>query len=307
MGSKVKSIPFATYDLAVYLPGGFLILSFLNLIVLKSFGVDLPFRELSDSFSGETKSVSLSFLLDVILVISMSYLIGHLASFVSSYIIEKFVHFWLGVPANVYLDILDLRDDQSPRVVFQNQLKKARKNFFARETLLVHMVVSVAQAPAALILIVYYIVKPFGFYTPKIPRGVKEKAAENLATAGFPDAIIRDSRWDKLLEHYTANHCPQAYQRLYNYLVIYGALRMIALIGLMICWYLPLSTAFNIIVSEGSFSFEWIGFSFWDFVICFFIAPSIYVLCLMAFSKFNRRFFEESLFAVAMNGHCQTS
>tara|TARA_R110002124_G_scaffold252634_1_gene418030 strand:- start:2897 stop:3820 length:924 start_codon:yes stop_codon:yes gene_type:complete len=307
MGSKVKSIPFATYDLAVYLPGGFLILSFLNLVFLKNFGVDFPFRELSNSFANEGNSVSLSFLLDVILVISISYLIGHLASFISSYVIEKFVHFWLGFPANVYLDILDLRVDESPREVFRSQLERARKNFFARETLLVHMVISVAQAPAILILIICYIFKPFGFYTPKIPKGVKEKAAENLKTAGFPDAIVRDSRWDKLLEHYTANHCPLAYQRLYNYLVIYGALRMIALIGLMICWYLPLSTAFNINISEGLFSLQWAGFSCWNFVICFLIVPSIYVLSLMAFSKFNRRFFEESLFAVAMNGHSQTS
>ena len=105
--------------------------------------------------------------------------------------------------------------------------------------------------------------------------------------------IRQGSRWDKILEHHVANRCPSAYSRMYNYLIIYGALRLISLIMLMILWiFIFNDLIIKIECLKLGYFFQCLSLkiSLQYLIIC-----SVYIMALMAFSKFNRRYFEESV------------
>jgi hypothetical protein len=76
---------------------------------------------------------------------------------------------------------------------------------------------------------------------------------------------------------------------MYNYLVIYGALRSLALLILVYLWYILLSDLW--LKAHSTFKFDL------KTTIVFNLGSVIYVLAVMAFAKFNRRYFEETILA----------
>lgn len=76
---------------------------------------------------------------------------------------------------------------------------------------------------------------------------------------------------------------------MYNYLVIYGALRALALLVLSYLWYMLIADICS--KSRGYFDLDLKA------TIVFNIGPFVYVLSVIAFAKFNRRYFEETILA----------
>lgn len=275
-----RSLPFAMYDLAVYLPGGAIFIAISKVSIDSLFGIGGPF--LSNLSSNET----IRLVLASIVWLSASYFVGHLAAFVSTYVVEKLVHNHLGYPSEVWL--------VGERVYRSSASTSFSLHQFFRDKLCrwprgwVSYLILVAQLPALLPLALVFWLKPFGFYSPKLPAGLSNLVEQRLRYISQTSSINDGNRWEKLVEHFVSNKCPVAYTRMYNYLVIYGALRILSLAIIFACWMLIIDSTFNGL-SGGEF----------DGLKAFLILsmPFAYVLSVMAFAKFNRRFFEESILA----------
>jgi hypothetical protein len=94
-----RALPFAAYDLAVYLPGGAILLLLLQ----------YTFATISDAPLAAPISLAGHDTVDDIVMgvvwLSASYLAGHLGAFFSTYAVERFVHNALGYPSNVWLEM----------------------------------------------------------------------------------------------------------------------------------------------------------------------------------------------------------
>jgi hypothetical protein len=267
-----RNLPFAMYDVAVYLPSGAV-----GLILASKVSRDLLGYAGPIDF-GRMDDTAVQQVIVAIVWLSASYLTGHIIAFISSYIVEKFIHNNLGYPSEVWLKSEmsatngKLRDEVV-KLIFKENMSKARSNW-------VHSIILLSQLPAIVPLMIMKMLLPLGFYSTKIPfglLGILERRFDVLKTGV------------KIVEHYVANNCPSGYTRMYNYLVVYGALRSIALIVLFYLWASILFTLKMIFIDNWSFSLQrTVYFTFGSFS---------YVLCLMAFAKFNRRYFEESVLA----------
>jgi hypothetical protein len=220
--------------------------------------------------------------------LSASYLAGHLGAFVSTYLIEKFVHNSLGYPSDIWIKF-EIRNFEGwsgniLRKIFTENIKNTKINF-------VSILVIFAQAPALVPILFFYLAKPFGFYSPKLPLQILPAVRKQFEKLDLDIVVKQGSRWEKVVEHFVANHCSLAYTRMYNYLVIYGALRILSLILLMLCWAF-LCRDIYIKCNGGVFSLQ-VTLEYMSFA-------SGYILAVMAFAKFNRRYFEETILAFVL-------
>ena len=323
-----RSLPFAAYDLAVYLPGGAIIL----VLLAHLFGLGAVDDGVSTGGGAATSAIASQAALQIRLSanstvnavieglfwFSASYLTGHLAAFVSTYLIEKPVHNWLGFPSEnyelretEYQKILAGRSAQdfSPQdheafvaAVTQRQkddIKTYKKGISAKVGMF-------ANAPVFPFIVLFRIIVPLGFFNNKIPLGHRDRLENRLSDYGLGDGLMQDPRWHKLLEHVVANNFPAAFNRMYNYLIIYGALRLLALILLGAVWWSLAVFPWGIDLaadaiwrSKGFFENVWSIANAW---FPFLALSTIYVMCVMAFAKFNRRYFEESVYALLVDG-----
>jgi hypothetical protein len=220
--------------------------------------------------------------------LSASYLAGHITAFAASYLIEKFVHNHLGYPSDIWLKSEELPSKGKPRrlvfrKIFSRNLQQAPDQYW------VPRLINLLQLPAAIPILVLGWLKPFGFYTPKIPFGLLPLVKHRFEALGTKVPLEQGSRWEKIVEHYVASHCIPAYTRLYNYLVIYGVLRTLGVLILAYLWYFLTRDVMLKVANGCAFDLKRTLF--------FHGCTASYVLCLMAFAKFNRRFFEESIYA----------
>lgn len=278
---KYRALPFAMYDLAVYLPGGAIILVVARWAVNALLEIDLSLPQ--GLISGDpTDPIGLA--VRAIIWLSASYLVGHLAAFVSTYAVEKLVHNNLGYPADVWLQ-WENDEKNDCRAIFANNIKNRPKN-------LVSYIILIFQLPAIIPILIVLIWKPFGFYVPKLPKGIFELVKDKYKSTKAPIEIKSGSIWDKIVEHFVSNRNELAYSRMYNYLVIYGTLRQLSLIIIIIIW---ISLLIDVkMASEGSVVFDLHRFLF---IQCMAFS---YTACVMAFAKFNRRYFEETIMALIL-------
>lgn len=283
--SDTKSLPFATYDIVVYLTTGFLALVATSFIILPHLGLDSAIVEVSKQPS---------FIYSIIAFISFllaSYVYGHLIAFISSYVIERLVHSFLGYPSDVYFT-LATNGKVDDRTVFISSVKSYRFSLVSFGLILLSL-------PAIPVYVGIYLIGAFGFYYPKIPFALLPKLKERIKSLNLGVECAIGTRWIKVVEHYVANHCPVAYVRLYNYLVIFGLFRSVSLMSLCLLW------AFWILIIFHNITFEFAGKS-WTLalnlgwagaIFAFAVLSAVHVLNVMAFCKFNRRYFEEAVLA----------
>ena len=226
------------YDLAVYLPGGAVILvlakAALEAITGQNFDVFTGSLQLRD---GDT----IGMIIHAILWLSASYLAGHLASFISTYVVEKPVHNYFGYPSAIWLDF----EQQARPGSIAEDIRKIVRTTYKRSWTegrkdIVQIGVLLIQLPALIFFAGIFKRGAFGFYSPKLPLGILGDVQAKYAAIGVSVEIKNGTRWEKIIEHHVANNCPIAYGRMYNYLVIYGALRLLSLILITLCWYIIL-------------------------------------------------------------------
>lgn len=284
-----KSLPFATYDLAVYLPGGAV------LLVLAQYTLETV---IGSTFLPQVTHFGNDWVDSIVLAVlwlSASYLLGHLGAYLSSIFVEKFVHNALGYPSAVWLKkerfvSEGIGKEQFLRSHFGKVLsqgwEKHKKNPLSLSALLFLF-------PLWGPFIIFYFTKPIGFYDPKLPDGLYEDVKNEFRKVSATVQVAEGTRWEKLVEHFVANNCPAAYQRMYNYLVIYGAMRLLAFILVVAAWVIIIKSAIALLDPSG-----WI-FSARRASLLIAVSFCGY-FSMLAFAKFNRRFFEECVLALLL-------
>jgi hypothetical protein len=277
-----RSLPFAMYDLAVYLPGGAVFLVILRALFEAATGQSLHLESMPNGDD------TISLIIRATVWLSASYLAGHLGAFLSTYVVEKFVHNSLGYPSDIWIKY-EIRNAENwsgniLRQVFTENIARTKLNF-------VSIAIILAQIPAFIPILFFYIVKPFGFYSPKLPFQVLPAVRSQFEKLDFDINVKQGSRWEKVVEHFVANHCSLAYSRMYNYLVIYGALRILSLLLLILCW--------SFLVRDIYFKYNG-GIVSWSNTFVYTALSCSYILAMMAFAKFNRRYFEETILAFVL-------
>jgi len=286
-----KSLPFATYDLAVYLPGGAVLLVLAQYTLETMLGT--PFLPEVSHFGSEL----VDGIILAVLWLSASYLLGHLGAYLSSLIIEKFVHNVLSYPSSVWLRKEQYVLEGIPSGQFLKNFfrEKAKESFEKHRGRVTSWFAFGFFFPVWIPFAIFFWLRPVGFYDPKLPDGLLGDVRREFKKVSNSVLVEEGTRWEKMVEHYVANNCPEAYQRMYNYLVIYGALRLLAFILIVASWIILAKSATALLSSSG---FE---FSLRRGTI--FIGTSIAgYFAILAFAKFNRRFFEECVLALLLAG-----
>ena len=273
--------------MAVYLPGGAV------LLVLAQYSLETivgtPFLpEVTHFGSTVVDNVILA-----VLWLSASYLAGHLGAYLSAQVVEKFVHNALSYPSTVWLKkeeytAAGVKADQFLENLFQGNAINYRWNLSSIAAL-------AFLFPFWPFFLLFFLFKPVGFYDPKLPEGLLEDVRHEFKKVSRSVTVSVGTRWEKLLEHFVANNCPSAYLRMYNYLVIYGALRLLCFILALVGWVIILKSA---IAVGDPLGWEWSPRR----ILLYAASCLSGYMAMLAFAKFNRRFFEECVLALLLAG-----
>lgn len=289
MVGDYKSLPFATYDLAVYMPGGAILLVLAQYTLETILGTP-AFAPVNHFGSELINTVILG-----VLWLSASYLAGHLGAYLSSICIEKFVHTTLSYPSNIWIKkeeytAAGVSGEQFTKNFLKEKIKEA---FIKNRYRLTSVALFLFLFPIWLPLVLHLKLRPVSFYDPKLPEGILDDVRTEFTSISRTIKVEEGTRWEKMVEHHVANNCPLAYQRMYNYLVIYGALRLLCFIMILAAWV--------IIVKSGLAFFDAQGWIWSGRRASLFLALSAGAyFAMLAFAKFNRRFFEECILALLL-------
>lgn len=195
----------------------------------------------------------------------------------------------MGYPSEIWWDIdqkFNETGEISEATLKEIYLKRIRKY---KCDSLASFIVLFSQFPALPLYLFMVKFRVYGFYTPKLPYELSKPLEKKMEERNIPVSLNSNNRWAKLVEHYVANNFSSSYTRMYNYLIIYGALRILAFINLAILWHITLVNIYHQYNYGLSFQFSYF------FQYC--LSATIYVASVMAFAKFNRRYFEECILA----------
>ena len=257
------------------------------------FGIKQPLMSSGNSFVDTT--------LGVLIFLFLAYLIGHGLAYGSGQIIQKFADRIFGKTSGVIIwESLtnDVTRNSETRKVIQKNIKESYKkhNWFANSFR------GVFHIPFLPIYILIYFIGIFGYYGSRVPSSIVDIARKKLLSLDLEDIPVRhNGYWFKPLEHYVMNNNPIATARMYNYLVISGLFRSLALIFLVIIW---LQIYYDIhhlwdghlrlepLLSDGKNDMPK-----WQLYIFLYLN---YFIALFSFLKFQRRYVEEAIFAFAL-------
>lgn len=287
--NDVKRLPFANYDLVVYFGVGVFVLPLAQKYISNPLKLSFPasIAVPTDGFLSEA--------VGVLVVLFACYALGHVIALLASYLVEGFIHKWLRYPSTVWLRKCNNRK-MSISDIMKRNIRETEFNF---ETFLV----SFLHFPLILFYLIIYYRRLFGFYDTKAPCYLRKMAIERMAQCGLNVPLNHGSNWLKIIEHYVANNVGTGYLRLYNYLMIFGLLRSLAFVGIVYSW-----VAFFRIFGSGVYdrSHVLIGLT-WDFsptepeIFTYFASAFVTTFLVVGFAKFNRRFFEEALYAFVLS------
>ncbi len=274
----MKQNPFSLYDFLGYIiPGLFFIFSI--------FIIDEFKKTDSISFFPIINSFPTLKLEGSIFILIVSYTLGHLLSFVPSITIEKFGIWKYGYPSKYLLGIDSLK--------YKDHL---RKNF---PEFIWGLILFILLLPIAIF--DYILGKLFGFkdFYRKPVDDLLVKAIElkvnQLAVCfgltkvnGFENGIGDNNDFFRIVQHYTYDHSLNHQSKFTNYVALYGFLRTMTLIMMILFWYIIVH-----VIIIGKFG---IG------IVCLLgIASLIPYIFFMAYMKFYRRYTLEGFMVLVID------
>ena len=222
--NRVENLPFTTYDLVGYLvPGTLPILYYLPLI---------EYDESSVLQILNYGTWPIQLLLLTALVI-FSYIVGHIISYLSSEISEKFVLHSLGYPTNFLLvpkDAKAIAKKNTKKIFEKNPNKKPP--VFTRCIFIFHAILFFP-------ILILYRVLGFGFYSKSMSSGAAEACRSRFRHLWPHVSVDFDKgkgNWFELVSYYTLNRYPYVAPKAYNYVVLYGLLRCLFFMSTLLCW-----------------------------------------------------------------------
>ena len=232
---RIENLPFTTYDLVGYLGPGCVVTLFP--ILFLGLGND----QLMAALSSGNFTIQVLALLTLLIV---AYIAGHMVSYASSEISEKFIVRTLGYPST-YLMMGKVRPDKETarksavgHKILKNVTSQLIGNgfglngpWFTRFIFVFHIVL--------LVPILLSMISSFGFYTePLSPCTVKECKKRFIKQWPKHKKALKkfNENWFELLAAYTLNKYPYVAPKAYNYVVLYGILRSMFFIFTLLSW-----------------------------------------------------------------------
>lgn len=271
---NIKQNPFSFYDfLGYFTPGAFFLYAFISIIPHISF-----FAELSTFINTNHNIDKVELYIPFVLI---SYIIGHILSFLSSVTVEIYSIWTVGYPSKYLLgiEIKPYMSIQEPKLI--NQIGR-----YVLPIILLPFVCLDFLIGRLLGLKSIY-AKPLDkLLIDLIIRKVTALLNENKIYAEKKvKPKIRDDNYFRFVYHYCVEHAPNHFPKMQNYVALYGFLRTLTLLAVICFWIL---TSFictgQLEICRGIF---------------YLLLTSVCSYTLfMAFTKFYRRFSLEAFMAL---------
>lgn len=269
-----RRLPVASYDLVVYFGVGILALPFFRVWVAEPLSLRPPEGSLlfpSFAFVGTA--------ILTLLVLFAGYALGHVIALFSSFFVERFVQLWLGYPSDIWLSAC-ARGVEARRQIIRDRVVSARYGGAM-------LIVSLFHLPLAPFYAVMWVARGFDFYFTKLPCELHPLLLKKLKAERLPVPVQHGSTWPKVLKQYVVNNCPVAYTRMSNHRVVFGLLRSLAFLAVCFLWAQIGFAAVDL----------WDGGAVTIHLVRWLVIGTTATLLIIGFAKFNRRFFEESVYA----------
>lgn len=271
----MKNNPFSIYDfMGYFIPGIFTVSLYLIITVCKTTDIS--------SIEDIMKQIPKMTFESTIILVVISYIVGHFLSFVSSITVEKYSVWRFGYPSRFLLQI------KIPR--FRDHYKTFYGFVWGSSMFILLL-------PTLLLDLI--LVKWFGFwvfYVKPLDNLLKTIILSKLKlflkmqgiteTNGLPQEKILESDFFRTIFHYYIEKSTNHISRFTNYLAMYGFLRTITLIMNLFFWYLLVHFLY---LNEWTF----------NKVLALVISALISYVFFMAFMKFFRKYTLQGLMLLA--------
>lgn len=284
--------PFANYDIVVYFGCGLFVLPFLRHYVIEPFGLRFPIFNIAIGIpfvDGLITALSLLFAI---------YILGHIIAYVGSQLIEKSVDAFLDGKTSALLLSASQATKENRNAAVRKRLRNGWEHAWSKRPWFSAFMRYGAHFPASIAYAFIYVCEIFEFYSTRVEPTIFDVAATKLRKLEVGAEISDDGRWFKALEAIVINRQPVATARMYNYLVISGLFRSIALIFLFALW----MELLHLLLWKG-LGWHHIGFflsdsgGFGRWLFGYFVLTTVYIFALFSFLKFQRRYVEDAIFA----------
>jgi hypothetical protein len=279
----IKQNPFSLYDfLGYFIPGAFLIYLLIIIEKVKFFGNDFNFYDFLEN-QNEIKIEKILFFFII------SYVLGHLINFFSSITIEKYSIWKYGYPSKYLLGF---------------KAKDYFKPFTLYRLILIILIIPVAF----LDVIIGELFKFKKFYTRDLDvlliSVIKDKALYLLNEKLYGKPIrneknelikLRDHDIFRIIAHYVYDNSNNHQQKLTNYVILYGFLRSLTFIFVLIFWFLIKEIVAHK-TDETITNFDYSNLYLFTSIILLFSYVSF-----MAFMKFYRRYSLEAMMLIVID------
>nr|WP_137677293.1 hypothetical protein [Parerythrobacter lutipelagi] len=233
----------------------------------------------------------------VLTIITFVYVFGHIIAYLSSQLIEKTVDRFFGKISTAIL-ISSSSTSKNRNTHVRREIKSRSKNIYRDNALFSSAVRGLFHTPNFPIYVLVYIIGVFGYFDTRVPHSSLLEAQKKYKKHICAEDLTTDVKWFKPLEYFVINRIPSAVPRMYNYLVIAGLFRSLSFVFLSSCWwviiYLLAHTKYGTWPLPGE---DLIGDGVG--VMELFALSSASVFSLMAYLKFQRRYAEEAILALA--------
>ena len=285
MRKNVERLPFTIYDIIGYLAPG-AVTTWLTVVLLKwthsklhtYIGIHInDIVIFADNAFLNNAGIGIAFL-------ALSYVVGHVVSYLSAYFVEGLVTYDFGYPS-FYL----MASDETDRDTY---IENRRKKHTFCKSLLIY----IALFPVVIFHKIFFY-KIINAQLKPLIEPIRDKIRTRFARSeigGKELCVKKNEAWFRVIEATIKNNFPEADYRMYNYVVIYGFVRSFCLIFNIIPW--SLFIIFLICLLGG----EWENnYHFLPPLIAFVISILLSFILYLAFIKFFRRYSQETLEAFA--------
>lgn len=284
--------PFANYDVVVYFGAGLFAIPFLIRYVGIPLGVPRP-----EFLIAESDQVVLE-IVRVLTIITFVYVLGHLIAYFSSQMVEKALDRFLGKVSTAIL--------VSSSSSHQKRNERIRKHFRTRTSSIKHdnaltssVVRGLFHLPNFPLYLIVYGVGVFGYFDTRMTQESLRRAELVYKRHVHGGDFSTDTKWFKPLEYFVINRIPSAVPRMYNYMVIAGLFRSLSFIFLISAWWTLIYCLAYLVFGTWPLGLDGMGMGFGVGIIEYSMLSAASVFCIMAYIKFQRRYAEEAILALA--------